>query len=204
MAGYATAGKDTAALTLIDEFGFERRAFADKIRVMLKELNPIVGFDEDMDHVSLADAVDIYAEGDWGQAKVGRWGEELRRLMQRFGTEVMRSHVDDDIWADLCLPTTTLQAQGFAKETVLADRGRVVITDVRFRNEVARVRTRALDGTIGQVWWVHRNGVGPVNDHPSDNSLTPEDCDRVILNDGSLEDLQSAVRRAAESVFVEP
>jgi dephospho-CoA kinase len=41
--GYAQSGKDTVANMLVDKFDFERRAFADRIREILYEMNPMVG-----------------------------------------------------------------------------------------------------------------------------------------------------------------
>jgi dephospho-CoA kinase len=42
ISGYARSGKDEAAKALV-EMGFERRAFADKLREFLLALNPMVG-----------------------------------------------------------------------------------------------------------------------------------------------------------------
>ena len=47
LAGYAQSGKDTVAKFLVENHGFERVAFADPIRDLLYELNPIVGFEFD-------------------------------------------------------------------------------------------------------------------------------------------------------------
>jgi dephospho-CoA kinase len=42
LSGYARSGKDEAAKVLIEEFGFKRIAFADKLRDFLYALDPIV------------------------------------------------------------------------------------------------------------------------------------------------------------------
>ena len=42
LCGYAAAGKDTAARVLIDEFFFQRVAFADPIKAALLALDPFV------------------------------------------------------------------------------------------------------------------------------------------------------------------
>ena len=42
LSGYAQSGKDTVAKVLIEEYGFTRIAFADKIREFLYDLNPQV------------------------------------------------------------------------------------------------------------------------------------------------------------------
>ena len=63
-----------------------------------------------------------------------------------------------------------------------------VITDVRFPNEAAYIRQRG-----GLLVRVTRPGTGPVNGHESESALDNEDFDVHILNDGSREDLASAV-----------
>lgn len=62
----------------------------------------------------------------------------------------------------------------------------VVITDVRFENEAEYVRSNE-----GEVWWIYRSGIGPVNAHASDNIDFA--VDRIISNDGSLEELYAQI-----------
>ena len=47
ISGYATAGKDTIGEILVENHGFRRIAFADKLREVLLALNPIVDLDGD-------------------------------------------------------------------------------------------------------------------------------------------------------------
>ena len=42
LTGYARSGKDTVAKILVDNYGYKRIAFADKIRELLVEINPIL------------------------------------------------------------------------------------------------------------------------------------------------------------------
>ena len=42
LTGFARSGKDSVAKVLVDQYGFTRVAFADKIRELLYEVNPIV------------------------------------------------------------------------------------------------------------------------------------------------------------------
>ena len=41
LTGYAQSGKDTVAKILVENYGFTRIAFADKIREFLYETNPM-------------------------------------------------------------------------------------------------------------------------------------------------------------------
>ena len=114
LAGYAQSGKDTVAQILINKYGFERLAFADKIRDILYDLNPMVGGEP------LQLKVDV--EG-WDKAKQH---PEVRRMLQKLGVAA-RQHLDESIWVVPVLSNMNT--------------GNYVITDVRFDNEASMIRT---------------------------------------------------------------
>jgi hypothetical protein len=64
------------------------------------------------------------------------------------------------------------------------------ICGTRFPNEVAAIRDRG-----GEVWWIDRPGLGR-GSHKSDHQIGPEDCDAVIRNDGTVEELRRRVLSA--------
>ena len=68
LSGYARSGKDYLANILVEKYGFERRAFADKIRDVLYDMNPPLPYNAGWgeSHVMLKDIVDRY---DWEGAK---------------------------------------------------------------------------------------------------------------------------------------
>lgn len=72
------------------------------------------------------------------------------------------------------------------------DGHRVVVTDVRFQNEVEAIRRAG-----GVVLRVTRGGVGPVNEHLSEIALGDGPLDGVLRNDGDRETLAD---RAAEAL----
>lgn len=92
-----------------------------------------------------------------------------REYLQRFGTEGVRK-IDKFFWVRTVLDNLPSY--------------KVAISDVRFENELDEIRNRD-----GVVVWIDRPGVGPVNEHVSDNSIDASMCDTIIENDGSLEDL---------------
>jgi len=50
----------------------------------------------------------------------------------------------------------------------------------------------------GELWWVERpdlNNTAPTSGHASENSVTSENFDTIIKNDGTLEDLYEKVER---------
>lgn len=176
LAGYARSGKDTAALALIED-GFERRAFADKLRDFLYRLNPSISGSL----WSLAEIVDAVG---WEQAKAET--PEIRALLQRCGTDAGRKVLGENVWVDATmrdLPALT------------------VITDVRFPNEVAAIRERG-----GVVLRIVREGVGAFRQesgetHESETALDSTRFDATIHNNGTMADLYREVRWNKKLLF---
>ncbi|MDX3260740.1 hypothetical protein PV336_16085 [Streptomyces sp. MI02-2A] len=169
--GYAGVGKDTIATILTEEYGYERVAFADKLREALYVLNPVILHDEYGYELRVQDLVDNLG---WDDAK--RQYEEIRRMLQVLGTEVGREMISQNVWVDATF-------KGLDKDK------RYVFTDVRFENE-----HQAIDQNLGLLIRVERPGVGPVNDHKSEKALPYRWFDAEIINDGTLEDLNTKVR----------
>lgn len=169
LSGYARSGKDTVASFLLEQ-GYQRRAFADLLRNAVYELDPLLD-----GGARVRNIVDLLG---WEAAKVQY--PEVRRLLQRMGTEAGRNLLGENVWVDATL----------AK---MAPDTRYVITDVRFPNEADAIRARG-----GMIWRVNRPNFGPLNSHASEVSMDGYRCDFYINNNGDLEEL----RRQVESVFV--
>lgn len=179
LSGYARSGKDEAAKVLIDEFGFKRVAFADKLREVLYALDPIVLGRNDKGYDSGVWSVQtVIDEFGWDHYKETPFGWEIRRLLQRLGTEAGRETLWDSIWIDAAL-------------TGHPEDARLVVTDCRFPNEAQAVKDRG-----GKVWRIRRAGVGPANAHPSETSLDDWCFDMVLANGSTLEAFQRNVRNA--------
>lgn len=151
------------------------------------------GFPGDWDRVNFADPLkhmlveagvltEEQAHGDEKEAPLD-WldGVTPRRVMQAFGTEIGRS-IHPELWVRLWRRTA---------EEVVADGYGVVAADVRFPNEVAAIRALG-----GEVVWIERPGLAAADGHASENSISPDDCDVVILNDGNEWMLRLDVRSA--------
>lgn len=195
LSGYARSGKDEAAKILVEEFGFTRVAFADKLRDVLYALDPIISFKGwrmrndsgnwrevtpgPETYVTIQNVIDVYG---WDKYKESEYGPEVRRLLQRLGTEAGRQTMWDSIWVD-------------AAFAGLPNDAKVVVTDARFSNEAEAIKSRG-----GQLWRVNRAGVGPAvspdgSIHPSETSLDDAHFDVVLFNDSSLEAYYDNVRR---------
>lgn len=182
--GYARSGKDTAGEFLVANFGFTRLAFADKLRDFAYAIDPLVTaypyYDEwsgpSVDKVCLSTLVDKMG---WEKAK--EQYPEVRRLLQRIGTEGGREVLDQNVWVDATM-----------KQVRRDSDKRYVITDVRFPNEVEAIKARG-----GVTWRVRRPGFDAVNGHPSETALDAWGTDHVFMNDGELLEFQAKVRYEA-------
>jgi hypothetical protein len=182
LSGYARSGKDTVAQFIIDDYGFVRRAFADKLKAALIRLNPMVDYvsptSGKTEWFRLTDAIRYYG----GLESLKSNSPELRALMQRLGTEVGRDTFGTNFWVDQAL------GEVFGGLDI-------VVTDVRFENEVDAIRNRG-----GVVWRISRSGVAPVNGHSSETAIDHVDFDRYISNDGTLEELHDQVTAIMDPV----
>jgi dephospho-CoA kinase len=173
LSGYAQSGKDTLAKVLVEEHGYIRVAFADKIREFLYEMNPlteVIGFEP----IYLKERVD---RDGWEKAKQN---PHIRRILQNAGVAA-RKTFGANHWVLEAYKTMDLDKN-------------YVVTDVRFLNEAEWVNTFS-----GQIWRVERPNVTAVNLHVSESELDGYVFDSVILNDGTLEDLKDKVASALGS-----
>ena len=181
--GRAGSGKDTVARYLVQVYGYRRIAFADPLRSMALAVDPIISADAEVGgavtRVVRADRLsDVVGRLGWEGAK--RHYPEVRRFLQRLGLEGVREHLGDDTWVEIAIAEIS---------RIRADRMPVVVTDVRFRNELDALRR----------WnflpvWVERPGVAD-SDHASEAELHPWDATVVITND---QDPERLGRRVAE------
>lgn len=183
LSGYAQSGKDTAAQGLI-EIGFTRIAFADILRQVAYALDPYVNLNEIGQSVRfghfqrLSRVIDNQG---WDIAKEKY--PDVRRTLQRLGTEAGRDILGTDIWVNTALDNA---------------HGDIVVTDVRFPNEVRGIEERG-----GIVIRIIRPGIGPKNDHASETSLDNYDFNYWVTNDGTSEQLQERVVRMVRGVYNE-
>lgn len=168
LSGYGGSGKDTIADILVEKHGFVRFAFADAMREGLLAFNPYL---EGSRRLS-----EVVNELGWDKAK--RQRPEIRRLLQSFGTDFGRNILGEQTWVNIL--------NRFLQDNYLLGYldYKVVVTDVRFPNEVDEIK-----GWGGRLWRVERSGVEPAQDHFSDKALDNHTFDLVIKNDMPLTEL---------------
>lgn len=110
LTGLAQSGKDTVASFLVENHGFERRAFADKLKQFAVYINP-----------TLATHVGILG---WEQAKKL---PEHRKFLQDVGHGA-REFFGETIWTDQVLNSKHITSEN------------IVISDMRYENEFSLVK----------------------------------------------------------------
>lgn len=194
--GYPTSGKDECAKILAEITGgeFERVAFADPVKQSALACDPIVFvhfseyvFEGGSDGGSKTQ-LEGYYRLSWLVQVVG-WTEakkceQVRRFLQKLGTEGGRDIHGQDCWCKIATRKIN-DARNFGKH--------VVATDVRFDTEIQTIQWFG-----GEFWKVTRPGVGPVNNHKSENQLPDFLFTEFITNDGGLNCLREKVSLAWE------
>lgn len=174
LCGYAGSGKDTIAEVLCDH-GFHRVAYADKLKELAWVSNPVVDLDSDNLPIKLQDFVSEYGTEDMDVIEkvdiAKRWSAFGREYLQHLG-DGMRQVFGDSFWRDqLDAEIERLYEEGHDK---------IVITDIRYPNELAPVH---------KLFSIVRPGVGAVNDHKTEQSFAALHnlADVAIFNDRTPE-----------------
>ena len=137
--GLTSAGKDTIADFLTTDYKFQRASFASILKDVVAR---VFSFDRDLlegrtdESRAWREQPDAY----WSE-KLGQPGLSPRRILQLWGTEVVRNGFHQDMWV-LALERDILSGKYGP---------RVVITDCRFENEIKMIHKLG-----GRVWRVQR------------------------------------------------
>jgi hypothetical protein len=105
-----------------------------------------------------------------------------RHAMQTLGTEWGRQQISREFWSE-----------AWERRVDASPDDRVVAEDLRFPNEEFRARLKG-----GLIWRVERPGYGGDDSHVSETEMAHVRYDRLIANDGAIEDLLAKVRKELE------
>jgi hypothetical protein len=169
-AGLAGAGKNEAARAL----PYPSIGFADSIKDIITSIDPVISFHPVSGMIHLSNLLKYESF-----ELVKRNSRELRRLLQELGM-AMRN-INEEFWVD----------QVWAQVSRSQFEDNACITDVRFLNEISFIKREFM--FPGYTIWIERPGVEQ-GAHASENSITAEDCDGFVLNDGTIEQLHERVR----------
>jgi hypothetical protein len=163
-------------------------SFAGPLKEVLAKMNPIIGFDmyRPQQLIHLDEALRRYGED--GVKKVY---PEYRRLLQKLGTEGIRS-IDEEFWVKAA-------AKMIAAEP---NDARLVFTDCRFPNEAKAIQQAGMRGNVlplpsptTELWMVHRD-IEPLpgeEAHVSEQHVGHMGEDVEIENNGTIHDLNHIV-----------
>jgi hypothetical protein len=172
--GKARSGKDTVAARLIATRSYTRVAFADPLKEMALALDPLIP----MNHLEAHSRLSLVVEQlGWEYAKDNY--PEIRRVLQHLGSAVRDQ--DEDFWLQ----------QAMNKVWAAYDWNLpVVVTDCRYRNEADELREAGF-----MLVRIERptGAPSPGADHASETELDYLQCDAVIGNVGTLDELYAQV-----------
>lgn len=182
--GRARSGKDTVAARLVSRFQYTRVAFADPLKGMALSVDPVISAAPGTGSYGFIPwrLSDVIRQHGWDSAKEDF--PEVRRTLQRIGQSVRE--FDSDYWVNIAL-----------EKIDVADTWNlpVVVTDVRYPNEAEALRNRGFTlvrvlrpgytaETVTPEEMTNRN-------HESETALDDYPVDRVLINGGSLFNLDT-------------
>jgi len=190
--GNAQHGKDTVGKLLVGQYETTGRkrpkqfALADPVKEVAKHL------------LGMPDEVAYGVTGVDREALRNNWrlyGRNGREWLQWIGTELGREMVDWNLWLDRAVDTIVMDTGGHDL---------FVITDCRFENERSGLRKRLEHVFIPFVTVRVKRPGEPVDmSHQSESevaAMSDDLFDHVIVNDGSLADLDMKVHALASEL----
>jgi hypothetical protein len=157
------SGKSTVA-SYLEDYGWEIVPFASTLKRMLKAMLMEIGY-------SMCEAEELIQKKEY---IVPELGVRIRTLMQTLGTEWGREKIEKRFWIK-CWEAKVKSLGSF-----------VVADDVRFLNEAMAIKEMG-----GEMWKIIRPGTENGENHSSEGQLDHWDgFSRVIVNDGSIQDLR--------------
>ncbi|TCS37458.1 hypothetical protein EDC30_104262 [Paucimonas lemoignei] len=159
--GKAGAGKDTIGYHLRRNYQYMPVGFADPIRHGI---------------AAMLDIDPMHFAHPYKEQVLPEIGKSPRQLMQTLGTEWGRQLVHPDLW--LIVARNAINSHWAVSKNV-------VITDVRFENEAALIRSLG-----GAIWHIQRDSAGTAHQHVSESGVAFEPgVDKLVDNNGSFDDL---------------
>ena len=184
--GLIGGGKGTVGDILVEQYGFKKLSFADKLKDAVADMF-------DWDRELLEGITDKSRE--WREQRDDFWSKETGRkitprlVLQEFGTDCMRKGFYDGIWVSMV-----------KREIMQNPNTNYVIPDVRFPNEGLMINALG-----GNVWRVRRGddpvwlrmyediGVEPKEVHQSEYKWCSIDHSAIIENNSTMDYLKNLV-----------
>jgi hypothetical protein len=203
IAGFQGSGKDTIADYLQNIYGFKRDSFAGTLK---DAVAAVFGWDRELLEGRTRESRAWREQVDpWWAARLGMPGLTPRLVLQRWGTEVARKSWHDDTWI------------ASLENKLNKAHNDIVITDVRFPNEIAAVRNaggiviRVVRGPEPEWYATAENAnagfagakhmMESYQVHPSEWAWIGTDFDAVIDNNADgLDPLYAQIKRLVQDL----
>lgn len=197
LAGKKGSGKDSFADRLVQQHAFARVAFADYLKDLSTDLLDKMGCQSNrmfFDDRTKKEEFIQDREGDLFKFKTNRKERHLtyRNFLQIVGTECFRDNLHEDIWV--------LPVQKFIIDAMSQHVRGVVITDVRFPNEIEQIKNfcKRLGNKVNIVdILIIRPSIDKSDEHSSENSLTGHEFTLAVNNDKGLKELYAKADKIA-------
>lgn len=204
--GFISSGKDTAADYLVNYHQFRRDSFANALK---DAVAAVFGWDRILLEGRSAESREWRERVDpWWSSRLNIPELTPRWVLQNWGTEVCRAGFHDDIWI------------ASLENRIRKSRDNIVITDVRFPNEMAAIRNaggvvvrikRGPDpewyqdaanlnsGPTNMSWATSRWKLERLKIHASETAWVGLPTDATITNDGTIDQLFDQLSQLIDS-----
>lgn len=189
--GYGGVGKDEVGRILVENHGFTRFAKGDLIKEVAWKIDPVlrcgVTRHERLQALSWNHGGFHY---DTPTEKIDMLKEqypEVRYFLQHLADDIVDT-LGRDVWNDRLWEKIELFQSG-------SELLPVVLTRLSLPVEASALRSHN-----GALVRVIRDGYGPANSHPNEVALDDADPDYVVVNNGTLKDLEREVAALMEAL----
>jgi hypothetical protein len=198
--GFIGAGKGTISDHLVEKYGYKTESFAKPVK---DAVACIFGWDRQLlegDTIESRQFREVVDE--WWASELGIKKFTPRWMLQQLGTDIMRGNFHQDIWIKSM------------KKRLTNNESNIVITDCRFSNEVAAIKS--LGGIIVRTKrgedpeWFNvakdtNNGLSNAmhlrsDVHPSEWGWIGCEIDYLLENDGSKEELHQKIDEMIKTI----
>jgi hypothetical protein len=207
--GLIGSGKDTAADYLVNFHGFRRDSFAGTLK---DAVSVVFGWDRTLLEGRTKES------REWREKQDNWWTNRLgivitpRWVLQNWGTDVCRKAFHDDIWI------------ASLENKLRTSTDDIVISDVRFPNEITAIHRAggivvrvqrgeepewfeaALSYNRGEhgnmTWAISRAKLDKMKIHASEYSWVGGNIDKVVTNNGTIDDLYNQIKNLAQDPLV--
>ena len=167
--GHIGSGKSLTSSYLTQYYGFTEYTFADPI----KKIAMTLGFEYR----------EMYGTQEEKQKNNEFWGVSGREFLQKFGTDTCRDFLPE-VLPNMNIQNGSIWVNLFKKFIDTNIEKDIVVSDIRFTNEFNSVKEKK-----GIMIKIIRDNTTLTDIHSSENNYNSFDCDYVIYNNGTKEEL---------------